>query len=77
MKAEAIEAFDESLGVGKESDVYDTLTSYERRVAPKFHHLGRTSFKKLNANETIPSNTATRPIGTIDPESQPRKITLP
>ncbi|MGD9130681.1 MAG: RIO1 family regulatory kinase/ATPase [Candidatus Bathyarchaeota archaeon] len=46
VKADVIEAFGKPLGVGKESDVYDALTPDERRVALKFHRLGRTSFKK-------------------------------
>jgi RIO kinase 2 len=46
VKADVIDAFGKTLGVGKESDVYDALTPDERRVALKFHRLGRTSFKK-------------------------------
>ena len=46
VKADVIEAFGKTLGVGKESDVYDALTPDERRVALKFHRLGRKSFKK-------------------------------
>jgi RIO kinase 2 len=46
VKENIIEAFGKPLGVGKESDVYDALTPDERRVALKFHRLGRTSFKK-------------------------------
>jgi RIO kinase 2 len=46
VQADVIEAFGKPLGVGKESDVYDALTPDERRVALKFHRLGRTSFKK-------------------------------
>jgi RIO kinase 2 len=46
VKADVIEAFGKPLGVGKESDVYDALTPDGRRVALKFHRLGRTSFKK-------------------------------
>jgi len=46
VQADVIEAFGKALGVGKESDVYDALTPDERRVALKFHRLGRTSFKK-------------------------------
>ncbi len=45
-KSEVIEAFGKPLGVGKESDVYDALTPDERRVALKFHRIGRISFKK-------------------------------
>jgi RIO kinase 2 len=46
VKADIIEAFGKSLGVGKESDVYDALGPDGKRVALKFHRLGRTSFKK-------------------------------
>jgi RIO kinase 2 len=46
VKANIIEAFGKSLGVGKESDVYDALAPDKKRVALKFHRLGRTSFKK-------------------------------
>jgi RIO kinase 2 len=46
VKADVIDAFGKTLGVGKESDVYDALTPDEQRVALKFHRLGRTSFKK-------------------------------
>lgn len=55
VKANIIEAFGKPLGVGKESDVYDALTPNEKRVALKFHRLGRTSFKKtkLKRNYTV------------------------
>jgi RIO kinase 2 len=55
VKADVIEAFGKPLGVGKESDVYDALTTDERRVALKFHRIGRTSFKKtkLKRNYTV------------------------
>jgi RIO kinase 2 len=46
VKADVIYAFGKTLGVGKESDVYDALTPDEQRVALKFHRLGRKSFKK-------------------------------
>ena len=46
MKADLIDAFGKPLGVGKESDVYDALTPEGRRVAVKFHRLGRTSFRQ-------------------------------
>ena len=39
-----IEKFGKSLGVGKESDVYDALTPDGTQVAVKIHRLGRTSF---------------------------------
>jgi len=55
VKAEIIEAFGKSLGVGKESDVYNALTPDESQVALKFHRIGRTSFKKtkLKRNYTV------------------------
>ena len=46
VKAGVIEAFGKPLGVGKESDVYDALTPDGRRVAVKFHRLGRVSFRQ-------------------------------
>jgi len=46
VKADLIDAFGKPLGVGKESDVYDALTPEGRRVAVKFHRLGRTSFRQ-------------------------------
>jgi RIO kinase 2 len=46
VKAEVLEAFGKSLGVGKEADVYDALTPDNRRIAVKFHRLGRTSFRQ-------------------------------
>jgi RIO kinase 2 len=55
VKADVIEAFGKTLGVGKESDVYDALTPDGRQVALKFHRVGRTSFKKtkLKRNYTV------------------------
>jgi RIO kinase 2 len=46
VKAGLIEAFGHSLGVGKEADVYDALTPDDKRVAVKFHRLGRISFRQ-------------------------------
>ena len=46
VKANVIEAFGKPLGVGKESDVFDALTPNGRRVAVKFHRLGRISFRQ-------------------------------
>lgn len=46
VKADVLEALGRSLGVGKESDVYEALTPKGERVAVKFHRLGRTSFKE-------------------------------
>jgi RIO kinase 2 len=46
VKSNVLTAFGKPLGVGKESDVYDALTSDNERVAVKFHRLGRASFKQ-------------------------------
>jgi RIO kinase 2 len=46
VKAGLIDAFGQTLGVGKEADVYDALTPVGTRVAVKFHRLGRISFRQ-------------------------------
>ncbi len=46
VKAGVIESFGQSLGVGKEADVFDALNSTGKRVAVKFHRLGRISFRQ-------------------------------
>ena len=46
VKAGVIESFGQSLGVGKEADVYDALNSNGKRIAVKFHRLGRISFRQ-------------------------------
>jgi RIO kinase 2 len=46
VKAEILEAFGKPLGVGKEADVYDALTPDNKRIAVKFHRLGRISFRQ-------------------------------
>ncbi|MGZ4850548.1 MAG: hypothetical protein ACXV2C_04110 [Candidatus Bathyarchaeia archaeon] len=46
VKAGVIESFGQSLGVGKEADVYDELNSEGKRIAVKFHRLGRISFRQ-------------------------------
>ncbi|KYH42499.1 MAG: hypothetical protein AYL33_002290 [Candidatus Bathyarchaeota archaeon B63] len=46
VKADLIEALGKPLGVGKESDVYDALSPDGRRIAVKFHRLGRISFRQ-------------------------------
>jgi RIO kinase 2 len=46
VKAETIVSFGQSLGVGKEADVYDALSPAGRRIAVKFHRLGRISFRQ-------------------------------
>lgn len=46
LKANVLEAFGKSLGVGKEADVYDALNPRGERIAVKFHRLGRISFRQ-------------------------------
>lgn len=46
VKAGVIESFGQSLGVGKEADVYDALGPAGKRIAIKFHRLGRISFRQ-------------------------------
>jgi RIO kinase 2 len=46
VKAELIDAFGQTLGVGKEADVYDALMQAGKRVAVKFQRLGRISFRQ-------------------------------
>jgi RIO kinase 2 len=46
VKAGVIDSFGQSLGVGKEADVYDALSSTGKRIAVKFHRLGRISFRQ-------------------------------
>ena len=46
VRAGIIESFGHSLGVGKEADVYDALSPTGKRVAIKFHRLGRISFRQ-------------------------------
>ena len=46
VKANIICSFGHSLGVGKEADVYDALSQDEKRIAVKFHRLGRISFRQ-------------------------------
>ncbi len=46
VRSNVLEAFGKPLGVGKEADVYDALTPEGRRVAVKFHRLGRVSFRQ-------------------------------
>jgi RIO kinase 2 len=41
-----IEAVGKVLGIGKEADVFEALTPSGRRVAAKFHRLGRISFRQ-------------------------------
>lgn len=46
VKAGVIESFGKILGVGKEADVYDALSPTAKRIAVKFHRLGRISFRQ-------------------------------
>jgi RIO kinase 2 len=46
VKASVIESLGRTLGVGKEADVYDALNPAGRRIAVKFHRLGRISFRQ-------------------------------
>ena len=46
VKADVIVSFGQSLGVGKEADVFDALNPSGRRIAVKFHRLGRISFRQ-------------------------------
>ncbi|MCW4028748.1 MAG: serine/threonine protein kinase [Candidatus Bathyarchaeota archaeon] len=46
VKADIIRSFGQTLGVGKEADVYDALSPTGRRIAVKFHRLGRISFRQ-------------------------------
>ena len=46
VKSGVIESFGQSLGVGKEADVFDALSSDGKRIAIKLHRLGRISFRQ-------------------------------
>jgi RIO kinase 2 len=46
VKEGVIASFGQSLGVGKEADVYDALSPAGKRIAIKFHRLGRISFRQ-------------------------------
>jgi RIO kinase 2 len=46
VKAGIITSFGQTLGVGKEADVYDALNPNGKRIAVKFHRLGRVSFRQ-------------------------------
>jgi RIO kinase 2 len=46
VKADVIASFGQTLGVGKEADVYDALDPTGKRIAIKFHRLGRISFRQ-------------------------------
>lgn len=44
-KSDVLNSLGHSLGVGKEADIFDAITDEGKRVAVKFHRLGRTSFR--------------------------------
>jgi len=46
VKADIIDAIGSSLGVGKESDIYETLSPKGEKLAVKLQRLGRTSFRQ-------------------------------
>jgi RIO kinase 2 len=46
VKAGVIDAIGKQLGVGKESDIFEAINSKGKRLAVKFHRLGRTSFRQ-------------------------------
>ena len=46
VKEGVISSFGQSLGVGKEADVFDALSPDGKRIAIKFHRLGRISFRQ-------------------------------
>ena len=46
VEAGVLDAFGRPLGVGKEADVYDALNPKGKRIAVKFHRLGRISFRQ-------------------------------
>jgi RIO kinase 2 len=46
VKSEIITSFGQTIGVGKEADVYDALSPSGQRIAVKFHRLGRISFRQ-------------------------------
>jgi RIO kinase 2 len=46
VKADIISSFGQTIGVGKEADVYTALTPEGKTIAVKFHRLGRISFRQ-------------------------------
>jgi RIO kinase 2 len=46
VKANVISSFGQTIGVGKEADVYNALTPEGKTIAVKFHRLGRISFRQ-------------------------------
>jgi RIO kinase 2 len=45
VKADVLDALGPSIGIGKESDVFEAVAPGDVKVAVKFHRLGRTSFR--------------------------------
>lgn len=58
VKANILQAFGKSLGVGKEADVYDALTPNDKRIAVKFQRLGRISFRQTKRKRAYKSEYA-------------------
>jgi RIO kinase 2 len=48
VKADQIHSIGSSIGVGKESDIYEALSPNGETLAVKFHRLGRTSFRQTS-----------------------------
>ena len=46
VKAGIVASFGQTIGVGKEADIYDALNADGKRIAVKFHRLGRISFRQ-------------------------------
>jgi RIO kinase 2 len=46
VKGGFLEAIGNSLGLGKEADVFEAITPSKDKVALKFHRIGRTSFRQ-------------------------------
>jgi RIO kinase 2 len=46
VKADVISSFGQTIGVGKEAEVYNALTPEGKTVAVKFHRLGKISFRQ-------------------------------
>ena len=57
VKAGVIDSFGQSLGVGKEADVYDALSPDGKRIAVKFHRLGRISFRQTRRKKRLHTRT--------------------
>jgi RIO kinase 2 len=46
VKADVISSFGQTIGVGKEAEVYNALTPDDKTLAVKFHRLGKISFRQ-------------------------------